>query len=425
MDQLIIMFKGSIMSEWENIQVLLEQNYLLSLALLLSVSYALFYISKYYLLRLLKLLTKNSSTFWGQVFFAPNLLSQLSWILPVIVFHLGIKFIVGLPEGLAATLERLTLVSLIILAVQTVTIFLWKINEVYSTLEVAKNRPIKGIIQVAIILLYGSGSIVAIATIVNRSPLLFLSGLGAMTAVLLLVFRDTILSLVAGVQLTTNNLIRVGDWIEMPQFNADGDVIDIALHSVKVQNWDKTITVIPTHKFLENSFKNWRGMQEAGGRRVKRSIHIDISTIRFLSEEEIAKFRNFSLLRDYIDQKVVELRDYNAQFDPTLQVNARRLTNVGTFRAYVTNYLKQHPRVNQEMTSLVRQLAPNEHGLPLEVYIFINDVRWANYEAAQADIFDHLLAIISEFGLRVHQSPTGHDVHALSKPLIETFSEFQ
>lgn len=413
------------MSEWENIQILVEQNYLLSLALLLSVSYALFYISKYYLLRVLKILTKNSSTFWGQVFFAPNLLSQLSWILPVIVFHLGIKIITGLPEGLSATLERLTLVCLIVLAVQTVTIFLWKINDVYSTLEVAKNRPIKGIIQVTIILLYGAGIIVAIATIVNRSPLLFLSGLGAMTAVLLLVFRDTILSLVAGVQLTTNNLIRVGDWIEMPQFNADGDVIDIALHSVKVQNWDKTITVIPTHKFLENSFKNWRGMQEAGGRRVKRSIQIDISTIRFLTEEEIAKFRNFSLLQDYIDHKVVELRNYNAQFDPKLQVNARRLTNVGTFRAYVTNYLKQHPRVNQEMTSLVRQLAPNEHGLPLEVYIFINDVRWAHYESAQADIFDHLLAIISEFGLRIHQSPTGHDVHALSKPLVETFSELQ
>lgn len=413
------------MNEFESIKTFFQNNYFASLIALLSVSFALFYISKHYILRILKLLTKNASTFWGQVIFAPRLLSQLSLIVPLIIFHMGVKVIEGIPEGLAVALERITLVSLVILTIQSISILLWKINEVYSSLEVARNRPIKGIIQVAIMLLYGAGAIITIATLMDRSPLLFLSGLGAMTAVLLLVFRDTILSLVAGVQLTTNNLIRVGDWIEMPQFNADGDVVDIALHSVKVQNWDKTITIIPTHKFLENSFKNWRGMQESGGRRVKRSILIDISTIRFLTEEEISKFKNFSLLQSYIDQKVTELNEYNAKFSPELQVNARRLTNVGTFRAYVANYLKQHPKVNQQMTFLVRQLAPTEHGLPIEIYIFINDVRWAHYEAAQADIFDHLLAIISEFGLRIHQTPTGHDIHALSKPIFESLSTNQ
>ena len=399
----------------ESIKTFFQDNYITSLIALFCLSFLLFYISKHYILRLLKLLTRNTSTFWVQVFFAPRLLSQLSLIIPLIVFHMGVKIIEGIPVGLAVAIERITLVTLVILAIQTISILLWKINEVYSSLEMARNRPIKGIIQVAIIVLYGAGAIITIATLMDRSPLLFLSGLGAMTAVLLLVFRDTILSLVAGVQLTTNNLIRVGDWIEMPQFNADGDVVDIALHSVKVQNWDKTITIIPTHKFLENSFKNWRGMQESGGRRIKRSILIDISTIRFLTEQEILRFKNFLLLQNYIEEKVESLNQYNAKFSPELEVNARRLTNVGTFRAYIANYLKQHPEVNQDMTFLVRQLAPTEHGLPIELYIFIKDVRWAYYEAAQADIFDHLLAIISEFGLRVHQTPTGHDLQAFSK----------
>ncbi len=398
----------------ENIKLLLENNYFISLTFLIVICFALFYVSKHYILRLLKALTKNISTFWGRVLFAPELLSLLALITPVVVFHIGIRFIQNLPDTPALILQRLTLAILALMAVQSIAILLWKVNEVYASLQMARNRPIKGIIQVAIILLYGAGAIIAISILMDRSPLIFLSGLGAMTAVLLLVFRDTILSLVAGIQLTTNNLVKVGDWIEMPQFNADGDVIDIALHSVKVQNWDKTITVIPTHKFLENSFKNWRGMQESGGRRVKRSIFIDISTIRFLKDEEISKFSNFMLLNEYIVQKTTELKEHNAKFDSKFQVNARRLTNVGTLRMYINNYLKQHPHVNSQMTFLVRQLAPTEHGLPLEIYIFISDVRWAYYEAIQADIFDHLLAIIPEFGLRVHQAPTSYDIQKLA-----------
>lgn len=397
-----------------------QQNYLVSLFALFCVCFVLYYISKHYILRILKSLTQNVSTFWGQVIFAPKLLSQLSLVVPVMVFHMGVKFIKALPEGPSIAIQRLTLTSLVVLAIYAISIFLTKINDVYSKLTIARNRPIKGLIQVAKILLYGAGAIMIVATIMDRSPLIFLSGLGAMTAVLLLVFRDTILSLVAGVQLTTNELIKVGDWIEMPQFNADGDVIDIALHSVKVQNWDKTITVIPTHKFLENSFKNWRGMQESGGRRIKRSLNIDISSIRFLNETEIEKFRNFVLLRDYIDQKVTELKEYNAKFDSELQVNARRLTNVGTFRAYVENYLQQHPKISKDMTFLVRQLAPTQHGLPIEIYTFVSDVRWAYYEKAQSDIFDHLFAIITEFGLRIHQTPTGHDL-SLSVAQLESF----
>ena len=254
-----------------------------------------------------------------------------------------------------------------------------------------------------------------IAALLDRSPLLLLSGFGAMTAILLLVFRDTILSLVASVQLTAQDMVRVGDWIEMPQFGADGDVIDVQLHTVKVQNWDKTITTIPTHRLISDSFKNWRGMSESGGRRIKRAIHIDLGSVRFQTDEEIEHFRRFALLKGYVGDKLQELRDYNAGLPTEVddEVNRRRLTNIGTFRAYAFNYLKHHPKINQQMTLIVRQLAPGPEGLPLEIYCFTNTTAWADYEGIQSDIFDHLLAITPEFGLRLFQKPAGHDLQLL------------
>jgi miniconductance mechanosensitive channel len=241
---------------------------------------------------------------------------------------------------------------------------------------------------------------------------IFLSGLGAMTAVLLLIFRDTLLSLVAGVQITTNDLLRVGDWIEMPQFAADGDVVDIALNSVTVQNWDRTLSVIPTHKFLEHSFKNWRGMTESGGRRIKRAVHIDQTTIRYLDDDEVERFASWQLLGEYVGRKREEIAAFNREHAPPEGTvpHVRRLTNVGTFRAYLIEYLKAHPGIRKDMTFLVRQLAPGPQGLPIEIYVFTADTRWAFYEATQADIFDHVLATIPEFGLRVYQQPGGADV---------------
>jgi len=235
-----------------------------------------------------------------------------------------------------------------------------------------------------------------------------------MMAIIMLIFRDTILSLVASVQLTSNDLIRVGDWIEMPQFGADGDVTDIALNTVSVLNWDKTITVIPTHKFLENSFKNWRNMYGVG-RQIKRSISINTSSIRFLTPAEIERFRRFALLTDYIDRKLEELVEFNARYpdDPELIINQRRLTNIGTFRAYVDAYLRNHPMINNDLTFLVRQLQPTAEGLPIQLYVYTTDTRWAVYEGVQADVFDHLMAIIPEFGLRVYQRPSGNDFEGL------------
>jgi len=371
-----------------------------------------FFICRAYVLRLIRFLTKNISNLWGQAFFDHRLFSQLSWIVPNLIIHAGTKAIIALPEFFSLIVQRITMATIIFLAMRAITCLLGNLQNSYSQLEAAKNRPIKGLLQVVIIILHLLGFILIFSILMDSSPWVFLSGLGAMTAVLLLIFRDTILSLVAGIQLTTNNFIRVGDWIDMPQFGADGDVVDIALHAVRVQNWDRTITVIPTHKFLEHSFKNWRGMQESGGRRIKRAINVDMSTIRFLTQDEIKRFERFALLKDYIQQKCEELEKHNNKFahDPNLIVNSRRLTNVGTFRVYLINYLRQHPQIHQQMTFLVRQLAPSDRGLPIEIYVFASDVRWAFYEGIQADIFDHVLAITGEFGLRIFQSPSGVDV---------------
>ena len=254
-----------------------------------------------------------------------------------------------------------------------------------------------------------------VSAVLDRSPLLLLTGFGAMTAILLLVFKDTILSLVASVQLTAQDMVRVGDWIEMPQFGADGDVVDVQLHTVKVQNWDKTITTIPTHRLITDSFKNWRGMSQSGARRIKRAIFIDVSSIRFQTQDEVDHFKRFALLRAYIEDKELELADYNEGLttEQDSDVNKRRLSNVGTYRAYAYNYLKNHPKIEKRMTLIVRQLGPGPEGLPLEIYCFTNTTEWSAYEDIQSDIFDHLMTIMPEFGLRLYQKPAGSDLAEL------------
>ena len=273
-----------------------------------------------------------------------------------------------------------------------------------------RTAPIKGYLQVIKIVVYVLGTVVVVATLMDQNPLIFVSGIGAMTAVLMLVFKDTILSLVASVQIASNDMVRLGDWVEMPKLNADGDVIDIALHTVKIRNFDNTITTVPTSKFIDESFKNWRGMSESGARRIKRSIYIDKSTIRFLTDEEVNRFKRFKLLEDYVEKKQEEIRAFNESLGGRVQaVNWRRMTNIGTLRAYIVNYLRNHPKIDQSRTLLVRQLAPTPHGLPIELYVFSNDTKWVAYEGIQADIFDHIIALLPEFGLRLFQHPTGAD----------------
>ena len=266
------------------------------------------------------------------------------------------------------------------------------------------------------------GSIVTLAVLMDKNPTVFLSGVGALTAVLMLVFKDTLLSFVASIQLASNDMLRVGDWLEMPQLGADGDVIDIALHTVKVQNWDKTISTIPTHRLINDSFKNWRGMSESGGRRIKRRINVDMSSIRFLTEDEIDRLEGFALLKDYIAEKKKDIAAYNKEHasGPDVIHKARRLTNIGCFRAYIAAYLREHPKIHREMTFLVRQLQSTPQGLPIEVYVFTNITNWNEYEGIQSDIFDHLLAIAGEFGLQVFQDPSGADFRQALNPSVSS-----
>ena len=271
--------------------------------------------------------------------------------------------------------------------------------------------------QVVSILVYLLAGLLILAALMNRSPWIFVSGIGAMTAVLLLVFRDTILSLVASIQIASNDMIRVGDWIEMPDLGADGDVMEVALHTVKVQNWDKTITTIPTHRLISESFKNWRGMSASGGRRIKRSVALDLQSVRFLTDDEIARFEQWSLLRDYIAVKRAELAEANTQPDlnPETRADLRRLTNIGTLRAWIWATLRNHPDIHQTgHTLLVRQLAAGPQGVPIEVYCFSNNTDWIAYEDIQADLFDRILAMVPEFGLRVFQEPAGSDLTRFS-----------
>ena len=338
--------------------------------------------------------------------------------IPLLIISRGIVFVRHLPEELEAVISNVANATIVLVVALAITTGLTYVNELYKRRPEARNRPIKGFLQVGKILVFAAAAILGVAALIEQSPLLLLSGLGAMAAVLLLVFKDTILSLVASVQLSAQDMLRVGDWIEMPQQNADGDVIDIALHTVKVQNFDKTITTIPTYKLINESYRNWRGMAESGGRRIKRAIHLDQNTLRFLTEQELADLRRFRLLRDYLDRKEQELRDWNARemAGEDNPVNARRITNIGTFRAYVLAFLRTHPQINHEMTTLVRQLEPTPAGLPLEIYTFAATTQFAEYESIQSDIFDHLLAILPEFGLRVFQEPSGVDFARLSSP---------
>ncbi|MXO65623.1 mechanosensitive ion channel family protein [Altericroceibacterium endophyticum] len=338
---------------------------------------------------------------------------RLANIIPALIITGGIQAVPHLPDEPVALVENLAAAFVILTLALAISKALDLINQIYARRPDAHTRPIKGYLQLLKILVFVAAGILMIAALMQQSPLLLLSGLGAMAAVVMLVFKDTILSLVASVQLTSNDMLRVGDWIEMPQLNADGDVIDIALHTVKVQNWDKTITTIPTHRLISESFRNWRGMQDSGGRRIKRSLNIDKNTIRFHTEDEIAALKRFELLDRYFDRKQQELDQWNSAHGTADPVNMRRMTNIGTFRAYVVAYLQANNQVWEDMTLMVRQLQPTPQGLPLEVYCFARTTAWESYEAIQADIFDHLLAILPEFGLRLFQEPSGQDMRQL------------
>ena len=369
-------------------------------------------IAKRLLVGTVRAFAKRSSQTWDDALVTHNVFGRLVQVVPALIVFVGVPFVPGLPEGVVQLMHNVAMGYMVLVLTLALTAALSAANTIYAASPVAKDRPLKGFVQIVQIVVWVIGAVMIMAAVLDRSPLLLLSGFGAMTAILLLVFKDTILSLVASVQLTAQDMVRVGDWIEMPQFGADGDVVDVQLHTVKVQNWDKTITTIPTHRLITDSFRNWRGMSQSGGRRIKRTIHVDVSSIRFQTQEEVDHFKRFALLKDYIKDEEKELAEYNKGLatEADSDVNRRRLTNVGTFRAYAYNYLKDHPKIHTGMTLIVRQLGPGPEGLPLEIYCFTNTTEWAVYEGIQSDIFDHLLAIVPEFGLRLFQKPAGSDL---------------
>ncbi len=372
-------------------------------------------ISRFIVVRLIKKAVaasplRDESRHIGQI------VTHLSHIVPALVVQQGAEIVSDVPAKLVTLTQSLTAAFIIFTIARSLSDVLDLVNDTYEDHPEAASKPIKGYIQVGKILIYGAAALLVVASLTGQSPLLLLSGLGALAAVLMLIFRDTILSLVASVQLRSNDMLRVGDWIEMPQLNADGDVIDIALHTVKVQNFDKTITTIPTHRLISDAYRNWRSMYEWGGRRIKRSLFIDQASIGFMNAEEWDNAHRFAVLREYMDAKDAELREWNERNAPGEEgsVNKRRPTNIGTFRAYVSAYLKSHPGILQDALILVRQLDPGEKGLPLQIYCFTKSTDWSEYERVQADIFDHLLAILPEFGLLTFQQPSGHDVQKIA-----------
>ncbi len=416
MDTHLSIFK--IFENWLLSQGIAESGaYYLSILLLavtvLLIAFIANFIAKKILLSSAKIFVRKSQTKWDDVFAERKVFDRLSHIAPaLVIYYLADIF----PAG-QETIERLVFVYLILIGVLVYDSFLNAVVDIYRTYEISKQKPIKGYIQVIKIVTYIFVIVFVISTLMDRSPLILLSGLGAMTAVLMLIFKDSILGLVAGVQLSINDMVRIGDWIEMPNFGADGDVVDISLNTVKVQNWDKTISTIPAYALISNSFKNWRGMSESGGRRIKRSVNIDMNSIKFCTEEMIERFKKIQYISDYIEKKKDELAEYNKDYniDGSTLANGRRMTNVGTFRAYIQAYLRNHPKIHKEMTFLVRQLKPTETGLPIEIYVFSNDQDWINYEGIQADIFDHLLAVAPEFELRLFQNPSGNDFKNMGK----------
>ncbi len=389
--------------------IIQEVLYVIGLA---TLGLILYLFAKHFVLRFLYFIFCQTKRDWDQILFEQGVFKNTPQLIPALILYQGVEFLPTFGD----TLQKFLSVWIYLILMTSIDRLLTGALYIYNTYPISNRRPLKGYVQIVKLIMYLATGILVIAILIDQSPWFFLSGFGALTAVLMLVFRDTILSFIASIQIMGNDLIRVGDWLEIPKYEADGAVVELALHTIKIRNWDNTITTIPTYRLIEDSFRNWRGMTDSGGRRIKRSILIDQTSIRFCDDQLLEKFSRIHLLRDYIDQKRKEIATYNDQnqIDTSVLANGRRMTNLGTFRAYIEAYLRHHPKVHQDMLILIRQLHPTIKGLPMEIYVFSNDIDWGNYEAIQADIFDHLLAIISEFDLRVAQEPTGYDLTRLA-----------
>ena len=386
------------------------------LALIVLVLFAALanFIAKRVIVRGIRYLVTKLKTSNQSIFAEHSIIRRLANVVPALVVMNGVTTIPHLSPKLIMFIQMGAQAFIFLTIALTISEALNIFNLIYQRNPKSRNKPIKGYLQLVKLILFVVCGLMILGTFLKKDVFTLLAGFGAMAAVLMLVFQNTILSLVASVQIASYDMVRIGDWIEMPSLNADGDVIDMSLHTVTVQNFDKTFTTIPTNKLVTDTFRNWRGMSNAGCRRIKRSLFLDQSSVHFMSDEEQQKLKEFLLLDQYLDAKQSEIEDFNKHLSNQSRYNQRRLTNLGTFRAYVEFYLKQHQGIAQNQTLLVRQLQPISEGLPLEIYAFANTTAWASYEAIQSDIFDHLIAIIPEFGLRIYQAPSGHDFQNLN-----------
>ncbi len=384
---------------------------------IIIIAFIVNYVLRVVVLEAFKRLAVRTKNKWDDLIVDRKIINKLINIIPAIIIYMLLPLAFPEEESLwlADFLKRLCMIYIIAVILRFVNAALNLFVEISYQKANLKNKPLKGFIQIIQITVIFIGIIVIIGILINESPTKLIAGLGASAAILTLVFKDTLMGFVAGIQLSANDMLRPGDWITMPKYGADGDVIEVTLNTVKVRNFDKTITTIPPLALINDSFQNWRGMSDSGGRRVKRSIYIDMNSVRFCTKEMLDKFRHIALIKDYIDSKEQELQEYNSSnnIDSTVLVNGRRQTNIGVFRAYLERYLKNHPNINKEMTCMVRQLQPTEKGIPIELYFFTATTKWIFYEGIQADVFDHVLAIIPEFELSVFQSLTGKDLQKL------------
>jgi miniconductance mechanosensitive channel len=380
--------------------------------IVILISLIAYLLTKHIVLRILTHYIENNRYDWDAYLLKHKVLHRLSHLLPVLIIYNSAPLF----GSLQAIIERLGSIYLIVLIVSVINALLNAIDDIYNRHEVARQKPIKGYLQGLKIFIFVIAGIVILSRLLGQSPLILLSGIGAMTAVIMLIFPDSILGLVAGIQLAANDMVRIGDWIEMPKYNADGDVIEITLTTVKVENFDKTITTVPPHALVKDSFRNWRGMQETGGRRIMRSIYIDTSSICFCTDEMINSFMEIDILKEYVNSKQSEIENYNTthKINNSSPVNGRHMTNVGTFRAYIIEYIRSHTRIRQDMIQMVRQLPPKEYGLPIELYMFTKTTDWSEYETIQADIFDHILAVAPLLGRRLVQNQSGYDLRQLT-----------
>jgi len=395
---------------------LILENEVLRLLTLVALSVLIAFLTRKFLVETAHRLSRRSANKYDDLLSQHRVYEVAAYVLAILVLYYGAHFL----PTFQPLLKKLVSLAWILIVTILLTRLLSVGLDIYEQFPLAKRHPIKGYVQILKIFIYAAAVIIALCDLLERSPWAFLSGLGALSAVLLLIFRHTLLSFVASFQIVSQDLFRLGDWIEMPKYGADGEVIDIALHAIKVQNWDRTIVVIPTYKFLEESFKNWRGMELSGGRRIKRAILVDQSSIKLCDERLLERLKKVHLLKDYLEEKLREIEAYNQAEGIDTEaspLNGRCLTNIGTFRVYIENYLRQHPKIRKDMTLMVRQLPPTPQGLPLEIYCFVADTRWVPYETIQADIFDHILSVASEFDLRVYQIPTGWDLREGLKAL--------